>query len=372
MFRSTLAFLGTLFLPALALPSITLAADPQQPAVFAHTVCRDMMLHHLVALPAHYADDPDVRWPLVLFLHGSGERGNELERVKVNGLPRELAAGREVPAVVLSPQCPADARWDTELMVAALHALLDDAMTRFRIDPDRVYVTGLSMGGAGTWAVAAADPGRFAAIAPVCGAVDPALAVRLRRVPVWAFHGAQDDIVPVAATQGMAEAMVRAHGIMRTTIYPDAGHDSWSATYSDPAFYGWLFAQRRSAPTLASTANAVVTASSGDAAKATDGDPGTRWESAWSDPQWWQLDLGGPRPLRRLVIIWETAYTKTYEVRASRGDGQWQTVATVVAGDGGVDVIELPPGFAASVVRLDLTERGTQWGHSIWEVEWEE
>lgn len=354
------------------LPAAALAADPQLPVDFSHTVCREVTLNHLVALPAHYADDADRRWPLVLFLHGSGERGNELERVKTNGLPKELAAGREVPAVVLSPQCPADARWETDLMVAALHALLDDAMTRYRIDPDRVYVTGLSMGGAGTWAVAAEQPARFAAIAPVCGRVDPALAVRLRRVPVWAFHGAQDDIVPVATTQVMAEAMARAHGDMRTTIYPDAGHDSWSAAYADTAFYAWLFAQKRTAPTLAVGPAVVVTASSGDAAKACDGDLGTRWESAWADPQWWQLDVRGTRPLRRLVLIWETAYTKVYTVRASCGDGRWQTVAEVVDGDGDVDVVDLPPGFTARMIRLDLAERGTRWGHSIWEVEWEE
>jgi poly(3-hydroxybutyrate) depolymerase len=354
------------------LPCLAVAADRQQPVTFSQTICQDVTLRHLLSLPQGYDDDPGRAWPLILFLHGSGERGNELDRVKVNGLPKELAVGREVPAIVLSPQCPADARWDSELMVAGLDALLDDALARYRVDPRRVYVTGLSMGGFGTWALAAAHPERFAAIAPVCGGGDPDLAVRLRRVPIWAFHGAKDAIVPLAAMQTMTDAMARVHGDMRTTTYPDAGHDSWSTTYADPDLYTWLLQYEKTEPRLVRPQNAVLTASSGDPAKAFDGDLATRWESEWTDPQWLQIDLGAATPLRRLVLIWETAHGRVYEVLASAdGKGDWTTIAAETNGDGAVDVIDLPDGFTTRFLKLVLTERGTEWGYSIWEIELE-
>ncbi|TPW11376.1 MAG: phospholipase/carboxylesterase, partial [bacterium] len=222
------------WLLAIALVTPVLGADRQEPATFTKTVCKDVELRHWVYLPKEYGADTTKSWPLILFLHGSGERGNELDRVKVNGLPKELGAGREIPAIVLSPQCPAGAQWPGDLMVEGLMALLDDAQARYRVDPRRVHVTGLSLGGHGTWALAAAHPDRFAAIAPVCGAGDPEMAYPLRRVPIWAFHGAKDPVVPIAYMQEMADAMARVHGDMRTTVYPEAGHDSWSETYANP------------------------------------------------------------------------------------------------------------------------------------------
>jgi poly(3-hydroxybutyrate) depolymerase len=346
------------------------AADHQHEATFRTTITREVELRQLVYLPPGYDADTTRSWPLILFLHGSGERGNELDRVTTNGLPKELAAGREVPAVVLSPQCPADARWEGDLMVMALDALLDDALARYRVDPERVYLTGLSMGGHGTWALAAAHPERFAAAVPVCGAGDPGLAYRLRRLPIWAFHGAMDPIVPVAGTQDMAAALQRFHGEMRTTIYPEGGHDAWSATYADTAMYGWLFRQRRSAPKFASLSGATATASSGHAALAIDGDAGTRWESAWTDPQWLTIDLGASIAPKRLLLYWETAHAKVYDVLASLdGRSEWSTVARITDGDGAIDAIEFPTGLTTRFLKLDMKERGTQWGHSIWEIE---
>ncbi len=303
---------------AAGLSSLAAAADRQQPVTFSKTICQDMTLRHLLYLPQGYDDDPARSWPLILFLHGSGERGNELDRVKVNGLPKELAAGREVPAIVLSPQCPAGLSWDSELLVASLNALLDDVPARYRVDPHRVYATGLSLGGFGAWALAAANPERFAAIAPVCGRGDPDLAFRLRRIPVWAFHGARDEVVPLSDMQTMADALARAHGDMRTTVYPDAGHDSWSATYANPEFYTWLLQYEKTEPSLVKPQGAVLTASSGDPARAFDGDLATRWESAWTDPQWLQIDLGAPKAVRRMVLYWETAHGKVYDLLASK------------------------------------------------------
>ena len=352
------------------LPGLAAAASRQAPVTFSQTICRDVTLRQFLYLPNGYDADTTRAWPLILFLHGSGERGNELERVKVNGLPKELDAGRDVPAIVLSPQCPAGARWESESMVEALNALLTDAMTRYRVDPRRVYLTGLSMGGFGTWALAAAHPERFAAIAPVCGGGSADLAFQLRRVPIWAFHGAQDPVVPLAEMTTMADAMARVHGDMRTTVYPEAGHDAWSATYANPELYTWLLSHEKSAPPLVHPPGTVLTASSGDAAKAFDGDPATRWESERSDPQWLQIDFGAPTALRRLVIDWETAHGKVYDLLASpNGQDNWKTLFRETQGDGGVDLVEFPAGFRTRFLRLDMKERGTQWAYSIWEIE---
>ncbi|HEX7880735.1 MAG TPA: alpha/beta fold hydrolase [Candidatus Eisenbacteria bacterium] len=370
MRQHAVRFLAALGLTLPAVPAAA-AVDHQRAATFRTTIRRDVELRQLVYLPPGYDADTTRAWPLILFLHGSGERGNELDRVATNGLPKELAAGREVPAVVLSPQCPAGVRWEGDLMVEALNALIDDALVRYRIDPRRVYLTGLSMGGFGAWALAAAHPDRFAAVAPVCGAGDPDLAFRMRRLPIWAFHGAKDTVVPVSATQEMADAMARVHGDMRTTIYPEAGHDSWSATYANPELYDWLFQHEKAAePKIYSLSGATATASSGRASMAIDGDVTTRWESEWSDPQWLTIDLGATIAPRRLLLYWETAHGKRYDLLASE-DGRtgWTTVAHVTDGDGAIDLIEFPTGFRTRYLKLDMRERGTMWGYSIWEVE---
>lgn len=349
------------------------AADHQAPASFSKTLCQDIAMNYLLYFPPGYDDDASRRWPLILFLHGSGERGNELDRVAINGLPKELAAGRVLPAIVISPQCPADREWTDDLMVAGLNALLDEAEASFRVDPDRISVTGLSMGGRGTWALAASLPERFAAIAPVCGGGDPDDAVRLRRLPIRAFHGAKDDVVPIAEMLAMDEALKRAHGDMQLTVYPEANHDSWTATYSDPGLYRWLLAQKRESVTRVHPAGVRLTASTGDASKAFDGDHATRWESEWSDPQWLQIDLGAAVPLHRMTIHWETAHASVYEllVSSTAADGDWRSAAAITDGDGTIDVIDFPPGFEARRLRLDMTSRGTRWGYSIWEIELE-
>ena len=188
------------------------------------------------------------RPPLILFLHGSEERGRDLELVKRHGMPRVVADDPAFPSVVVSPQCPAGARWHQYL--CTLGALLDDVVARCGVDPDRVYLTGLSMGGYGTWHLAARYPDRFAAIAPICGGGLRSLGfpekVRvLRKVPVWAFHGARDQNVPVEETQRLVDELRACGGDVRLTIYPDAGHDSWTRTYADPRLFEWMLAQRR-------------------------------------------------------------------------------------------------------------------------------
>jgi predicted peptidase len=118
-------------------------------------------------------------------------------------------------------------------------------LRKYRIDKDRVYLTGLSMGGYGTWALAAAHPEKFAAIAPICGGGNPAEAAKLARLPIWVFHGAKDPTVPIERSKEMVEAIKAAGGDAKFTIYPEAGHDSWTETYNNPELYQWLLAQKR-------------------------------------------------------------------------------------------------------------------------------
>jgi predicted peptidase len=118
--------------------------------------------------------------------------------------------------------------------------LLDEVSARYAVDPDRIYLTGLSMGGFGTWAWAIAEPHRFAAIAPICGGGAPAAVCALRHLPVWAFHGARDTVVPLHRSEDMVRALEACGGNVRFTIYPEAKHDSWTPAYADPELYQWF------------------------------------------------------------------------------------------------------------------------------------
>ena len=205
-------------------------------------------LRYLRHLPVGYGDDPAARWPLILFLHGAGERGDDLRLLLHHGLPRVVEESDDVPCVVLSPQCPERSYW--YLHLRALAALLDDALTTLAVDEQRVYLTGLSMGGYGAWHLGARHPERFAAVAPICGGGlrsrgFPARARALREVAVWAFHGAQDEVVRPEQSQRLVDELRACGGRAQLTIYPDAAHDSWTRTYADPAFFRWLLAQRR-------------------------------------------------------------------------------------------------------------------------------
>ena len=192
-------------------------------------------------VPPDYAKQRDARWPVIVFLHGSGERGSDIAKVKIHGIPKIVERPGKHPYIAISPLLPADEDYD----IAKLTAILDHVSATLRTDPNRIYLTGLSRGGRATWRWAAAEPTRFAAIAPVSGGGDPMQACRLKALPIWAFHGDRDDVVPVRETFGMVEAVRICGGKPRLTIYPDTGHDGWTPTYDNPAFYTWLLAQRR-------------------------------------------------------------------------------------------------------------------------------
>jgi predicted peptidase len=200
----------------------------------------DVTLRYLLYLPDEYGKT-NRKWPLILFLHGMGERGEDLELVKKHGPPRLVEEGGEFPFIIVSPQCPGDRLWEVEPLIA----VLEEVVSKYAVDEGRIYLTGLSMGGFGTWALAAEYPHRFAAIAPICGGGDPKKARRLRDVPVWVFHGAKDDVVPVGESEKMVKALEECGGNVKFTVYPEAGHDSWTETYNNPKLYEWFLSQRR-------------------------------------------------------------------------------------------------------------------------------
>ena len=166
-------------------------AGTQQPQTFEKQVVKTLTLKYLLYLPKEYGKEADKKWPVMIFLHGSGERGSDLEKVKAHGPPKLIAAGKDFPFVVVSPQAPLNGKgWDVE----TLNGMLDEVMQKYHVDKTRVYLTGLSMGGGGTWSWATSNPERFAAIAPICGFGSPLSTRRLKNVPAWVFHGEKDPV----------------------------------------------------------------------------------------------------------------------------------------------------------------------------------
>lgn len=222
------------------------SAGQQAPQALEKTIV--VKAGYLLYLPEEYGKDPAKKWPLVVFLHGSGESGSDLEKVKVHGPPKLVAKGKDFPFILVSPQAP-DAprrRWKVEV----LNTLLDDVLAKYAADPDRVYLTGLSMGGFGTWEWASENPERFAAIAPICGGGDPRMAARrLKEMPTWVFHGAKDPVVALRASEEMVDALKAAGAAeVKFTVYPEAQHDSWTVTYDNPELYEWLLKHARKKP----------------------------------------------------------------------------------------------------------------------------
>lgn len=215
------------------------AAGPQQTKHFEAEIRVAARLDYLLFLPQDYAKSKE-RWPLMLFLHGAGESGTNLAKVKALGPPKIVESKPGFPFILVSPQSPRDG-WNPD----TLNALLDDVLHNYRVDKDRVYLTGASMGGSGTWRLAAAHPEKFAAIVPVCGRGDPADARNLARLPIWVFQGAKDPVVRIGSAQAMVEAIKTAGGNVKFTIYPEAGHDAWTETYDNPELYQWLLEQKR-------------------------------------------------------------------------------------------------------------------------------
>ncbi len=202
-----------------------------------------MELEYLLSLPKEYDKDRGKAWPLMVFLHGAGERGSDINKVKVHGPAKLIEQGKEFPFIIVSPQCPENQWWPNR--VETVMALIDEISEKYRVDPKRIYLTGLSMGGYGTWAIASTFPNRFAAIVPICGGGQPYLAANLKSVPIWAFHGAKDPVVPLNESERMVNAVKAFGGNAKLTVYPEAQHDSWTETYNNPDLYEWLLKQSR-------------------------------------------------------------------------------------------------------------------------------
>ncbi len=225
-------------------------ADMQKSHKFERTVTRTLSAQYLLFTPKGYDPKGAKQWPLILFLHGAGERGTNLQKVAVHGPPKIVKGRPDFPFLVASPQCPNDETWSNETVLA----LLDELIAKHAVDTNRIYLTGLSMGGFGSWSLALSHPERFAAVAPICGGgntLDALLASRkkadaLKSLPFWAFHGAKDPVVKIEESQRMVAALKKA-GVkeVELTVYPEAEHDSWTETYNNQKLYEWFLKHER-------------------------------------------------------------------------------------------------------------------------------
>jgi predicted peptidase len=238
MKKNSLTFLFIFFTIHFSLFTIIDVMAQQKGMSYKVEVKRNVFLESrfLLYLPEGYNKNDDRKWPLLLFLHGMGECGDMLELVKKNGPPMMIEHGRSFPFIVVSPQCPDTTGWSVEV----LDMLLNEVARRYKVDENCIWVTGLSMGGAGTWNLALAYPKRFAAIVPICGWVDPTNAAKLKGLPIWVFHGAKDDVVPLSQSENMVKALKDHGNPVKFTLYPDANHDSWTETYNNPELWEWL------------------------------------------------------------------------------------------------------------------------------------
>jgi predicted peptidase len=239
---------------ALHIFAMNIQAQSTNAAVAAETfrwkIAREGDLNYLLYFPKDYSATDGKRWPLMLFLHGSGERGTDVQRVATHGPMKLVKQGTNFPFIIVAPQCPPKQLWQSETLLQ----LLDEVTAKFAVDTNRIYLTGLSMGGYGAWQLGLQHPDRFAALVPICGggnAIDVVLGPgdkgeTFKTLPVWAFHGAQDDVVPVDESERIVKGLKK-QGVkeVKLTVYPEAKHDSWTATYNNPELYEWLATKHR-------------------------------------------------------------------------------------------------------------------------------
>lgn len=225
-----------------------------KPHVFEYQTNVNLKLNYLTFLPKGYTEETKKKWPLILFLHGAGERGTNVWNVSSHGPFNYIHENPEFPFIVVAPQCPSNEIWSNEPLLALLSKVEKD----YRVDKKRIYLTGLSMGGYGTWNLGTTYPERFAAIVPICGGgqqIQVILAARgyapdklksLSDLGVWAFHGGKDTVVPPSESEHMLAALQEAKvKEIQYTVYPEAQHDSWTETYSNPDLYEWLLKFKR-------------------------------------------------------------------------------------------------------------------------------
>ena len=211
-------------------------------------------LDYLLFVPRDYKEGSTTLWPLILFLHGREEFGDSLNIVKRHGIPRVIEEAEDFPCITVSPQCPANTDWVA--LIGQLMSLLSSIIEEFQVDRRCIYLTGLSMGGRGTWALVVEYPEIFAALIPICGRVPDVDQFMekvkvLKDVPIWVFHGAKDSSVPVQNSEAIVATLRAVQGNVSYRVYPDADHDSWTETYSNPELYRWMLSQSLSGSRLA-------------------------------------------------------------------------------------------------------------------------
>ena len=243
---------GILLFLALVLLLVGCGSKSQAtPQIGQHAYAQNGQLNYLLFLPQDYGKEKAEKWPLILFLHGIGERGdslNDLDRLKVLGPPMIVEQQKDFPFIVVSPQCPTSSYWVER--IDDLKMLLDQIVMEYSVDKSRIFLTGISLGGWGTWHFALQYPDLFAAIVPIAGFNElynnevPENICDLKNLPTWVFHGAQDKTVPIGRAEVMVEALRDCGRDVLFTIYPNAKHDSWTETYSNKDLYAWLLQQR--------------------------------------------------------------------------------------------------------------------------------
>lgn len=211
--------------------------------VFKTTITEDKTLNYLIDLPDDYDASRSKKLPLLLFLHGMGERGENLDLLYNNGIPKLISEGMKFPFITVMPQCPETSFWTEESK--SLKLLLDHIIEHYNVDIDRIYITGLSMGGYGTYEMLTRYPDLFAAAVPICGGIGSMYTrmnlLQLKDIPLWIFHGKIDDVVPVKESENIYKTLksIGAENLF-ITIYPDLKHDSWSRTYDNHEVYEFL------------------------------------------------------------------------------------------------------------------------------------
>ena len=211
---------------------------------FVTDVTIEVELNYLLYLPSDYSYSKKV-YPLVLFLHGAGERGEDINFVEVHGIPKLIKMGKEFPFITIAPQCPFDRWWSDKVFVKALISLIEKTKTQYNVDDSRIYATGLSMGGYGSLAIAMERPDLFSGIIPICGGGDLNKIGRLEHIPIWLFHGDADTVVPVENSTKIYDALNLINDNVKITIYENVGHDSWTETYENNDIYEWLLNQNK-------------------------------------------------------------------------------------------------------------------------------
>ena len=261
--RSFVADMGQSDRPAIVLAGVRESAATTQPATgrcvawdrnddwwfgLRRKIGDRALLPYQIQTPPGYDQEPSRRWPLLIHLHGSGRRDAD----KQDMLPRAMMSRPEFPCIAVAPLCPENEWWSA----SAVKELMDELIAKYRVDVDRVYLVGVSMGGFATWDIAERYPDRFAAIVPICGGNFPEseLVRHIKDVPAWVFHGDQDDVVSPIRSVQMVDALKKVGGRVRLTIFPGVKHDSWVKAYQTAELYPWLLQQRRGKPAEPATA----------------------------------------------------------------------------------------------------------------------